>query len=94
MKIMTLQKQNDVYKRLIHIITELMKLETDEARYAIGDAFDIALIVGGREMLDAIGGIKPSKTVGSTKEELSNGLSKCIDFIDEITDATIDCQWK
>lgn len=60
-KIISRKKQNDVYQRLVRIISELVKLkDNDDIRYAIEDAFDIALIVGDIDMLEALGDDPPT----------------------------------
>lgn len=87
-KIISRTKQNDVYQRLIRIIAELQKAynaeSSDDLRYAIEDAFDIALIVGDQEMFATMGNFKrkPASRVG---DKLSNMI--------ELIDDAIDCQW-
>ena len=87
-KIISRKKQNDVYQRLVRIICELAKMQdTDEVRYAIGDAFDIALIVGDMEMLEALGENPNSDFVQGIPKRIGTKLSNTIELID-------DCMWK
>lgn len=91
-KILSLRKQNDIYKKLINVILELRKnLPDDSAQDALGDAFDIAFIVGGPEMLEALGGQKVKTMFGQLrhgiKEEIGDGLSRGIEFIDDVLGA-------
>lgn len=64
MRILTRGDQGDVYKKLVEIIKVLAKVQsverilTVEAQDAISDALDIAGIVGGTEMLEALGRFK------------------------------------
>lgn len=87
-KIISRTKQNDVYQRLVRILAELQKAynaePSDDLRYAIEDTFDIALIVGDHEMLDAMSNLKrkPGRRVG---DKLSNMI--------ELIDDAMDCQW-
>lgn len=84
MKILSMQRQNDVYKRLINIILELRKMDGPSATDAISDAFDIAYIVGGEEMLEAMA---PSKVkVHNAAEQMAGMLSRMIDKYDEVYD--------
>ena len=64
MRILTREKQRDVYKELVDIIKVLAKaygrskgLEL-EIQDAISSAYEIADIVGGQEMLDTMEGIR------------------------------------
>lgn len=87
-KIISRKKQNDVYQRLVRIICELSKMEdSEDVRYAIGDAFDIALIVGDMEMLEALGENPNSDFVKGMPKRIGNKLSNTIELID-------DCMWK
>lgn len=84
MKILTMKKQNDAYKKLINIILELRKSDTVEATDAISDAFDLAYIVGGDAMLEAMA---PSKVkVHNAAEQIADMLSRSVERFDEITD--------
>lgn len=85
-KIVSRKKQNDVYKRLVRIIQVLSKDESAEATDAICDAFDIALVVGDIEMLEALGE-RPRTLFGSKGYRIGNKLSNLVEFID-------DCMWK
>ena len=88
MKIISRKKQNDVYQRLVRIICELTKMQdTDEVRYAIGDAFDIALIVGDVEMLEALGENPNKSFAPGSKKRIGTKLANAIELID-------DCMWK
>ena len=88
MKIISRKKQNDVYQGLVRIICELSKMQdNDDTRYAIGDAYDIALIVGDLEMLEALGE-NPSKHFGHfMPKRIGTKLANAIELID-------DCMWK
>lgn len=87
-KIISRKKQNDVYQRLVRIISELAKMQdTDDVRYAIGDAFDIALIVGDLEMLEALGENPNKPFVDGLPKRIGTKLSNTIELID-------DCMWK
>lgn len=87
-KIISRKKQNDVYQRLVRIISELAKMEdSDDVRYAIGDAFDIALIVGDMEMLEALGENPNSDFVQGMPKRIGTKLANTIELID-------DCMWK
>lgn len=90
-RILSMRKQNIIFKKLIAIILELRKIPTDEARDALGDAFDIALEIGGVEMLEALGGQKIKTHFGRIRhgipEEIGDGLARGIDYIDEILHA-------
>ncbi len=87
-KIISRTKQNDVYQKLVRIIAELQKAYNmnakDDIRYAIEDAFDIALIVGDHEMLDAMGNFRRS-----ARSRAGDKLSNMIELIDD----AMDCQW-
>lgn len=87
-KIISRTKQNDVYQRITRIIAELQKAYDQEAsaevRYAIEDAFDIAYIIGGMEMLEAMGQDR-SKMYGRFR--IGDKLSAMVELID-------DCQWR
>ena len=86
-KIISRKKQNDVYQRLVRIISELAKAnDSAEVRDAIGDAFDIALIVGDMEMLEALGE-NPTRMFGSAGYRIGDRLSNLVELID-------DCMWK
>ena len=87
-KIISRKKQNDVYQRLVRIISELAKMQdTDDVRYAIGDAYDIALIVGDIEMLEALGENPNKGFVDGLPKRIGTKLANTIEFID-------DCMWK
>ena len=83
MKLISRQRQNDVYQRLVRIIAELQKSYNkkpdDDVRYAIEDAFDIVLMVGGYEMLETMQGLEPSGAV----KRIGDALSSCVEFVDE-----------
>lgn len=86
-KIISRKKQNDVYQRLVRIISELAKMEdNDDVRYAIGDAFEIALIVGDMEMLETLGQ-NPNRGFAPLPKRIGTKLSNMIELID-------DCMWK
>ena len=87
-KIISKRKQNDVYQRLVRIISELSKMQDcDDVRYAIGDAFDIALIIGDMEMLEALGENPTKGFAPGTPKRIGNKLSNMVELID-------DCMWK
>ena len=87
-KIISRKKQNDVYQRLVRIISELAKMEdNDDVRYAIGDAYDIALIVGDMEMLEALGENPNSEFAPGLPKRIGTKLANTIELID-------DCMWK
>ena len=82
MRILTIHKQNEAYKKLINIILELRKRDTDSATDAISDAFDIAYIVGGEEMLEAMA---PSRiTIKTAAEQFADALSRMVEKWDEL----------
>ena len=82
-KVMTRKKQNEAFKKLVNIIIELGRRSDDDAVYAIGDAFEIVEIIGGRGMFEALGCQRPLR-VNSIRQELSNGFAGLIDCIDDI----------
>lgn len=87
-KIISRKKQNDVYQRLVRIISELVKLQdNDDIRYAIEDAFDIALIVGDIDMLEALGDDPPVEFSNKRRWKAGDRLSNFVELID-------DCMWK
>lgn len=87
-KIISRKKQNDVYQRLVRIISELVKLQdNDDIRYAIEDAFDIALIVGDIDMLEALGDDPPIEFSNKRRWKAGDRLSNFVELID-------DCMWK
>lgn len=53
-RILKHKEQNEVYKRLVNMIVELMRRDEVSAKDAVIDAFEIAYIVGGKEMLEAM----------------------------------------
>ena len=53
-RILNHKEQNEVYKRLVNMIVELMRRDEVSAKDAVIDAFEIAYIVGGKEMLEAM----------------------------------------
>lgn len=82
MRILTMQKQNEAYKKLINIILELRKSDTVSAADAISDAFDIAYIVGGDAMLEAM---TPSRvTIKTAAEQFADALSRMVEKWDEL----------
>lgn len=82
MRILTFHKQNEVYKRIVNIILELRKNDTNSAADAISDAFDIAYIVGGEEMLKAL---SPSRvTIKNAVEQFADALSRMVEKWDEL----------
>lgn len=87
-RILSMKKQNEIYKKLISIILELRKIPTPEARDALGNAFDIAVMVGGVEMLEAMGGNKVKTHFGQYRHgivsEVGDSLSKGIELIDDV----------
>lgn len=85
-KIISRKKQNDVYQRLVRIISTLSKNDSNESRDSIDDAYEIALIVGDLEMLEALGE-KPSTPFGSHRYRIGNKLANMVELID-------DCMWK
>lgn len=85
-KIISRKKQNDVYQRLVRIISTLSKNDSNESRDSIDDAYDIALIVGDMEMLEALGE-KPVIPFGSHGYRIGNKLANMVELID-------DCMWK
>ena len=94
-KMISRKNQNEVYKNLIEIIKVLVKVEGDEATDAIIGAFDIAAIVGGKEMLEAMGGYDSRRKVSkSCREEIASFLSRMIDATDNVSDVISDCMWK
>lgn len=87
-KIISRKKQNDVYQRLVRIISELAKIQdNDDIRYAIEDAFDIALIVGDIDMLEALGDDPPVEFSNKRRWKAGDKLSNFVELID-------DCMWK
>lgn len=86
-RLLSLKKQNETMQRLIRIILELRKNLPDvSARDAIDDAFEIALIVGGQEMVEHMSGTEIKKVHRSIVDEIGDGLSKCIDYFDAVVD--------
>lgn len=82
MRVLSFHKQNEVYKRIVNIILELRKNDTNSAADAISDAFDIAYIVGGEEMLEALA---PSRvTIKNAAEQFADALSRAVDKWDEL----------
>ena len=82
MRILSFHNQNEVYKRIINIILELRKNDTNSAADAISDAFDIAYIVGGEEMLKALA---PSRvTIKNAAEQFADALSRMVEKWDEL----------
>lgn len=85
-RILSLKKQNDIMQRLIRIILELRKsLPADAAKDALDDAFEIALVVGGQEMLETMTGTRVQKYHRSVMDEIGDGLSRCVEIIDEVS---------
>ena len=94
-RIISRKDQNDVYKNLIEIIKVLVKVDKAEATDAIIGAFDIAAIVGGKEMLETMGSYDTRRKVArSCKEEIASFLSRLIDVTDNVSDVVSDCMWK
>lgn len=86
-RILSLKKQNEAMQRLIQIILELRRnLPADSAKDAIDDAFEVALIVGGPEMLEHMAGTRVPKRHRSIMDEIGGGLSRCIELFDEVVD--------
>lgn len=56
MRVITRKKQQELFKRIHNVVVALAKIDGIEADYAIGDMWQIARMVGGREMLDAMVG--------------------------------------
>ena len=62
MKVLTRKRQQDIYKRIVDVIATLTKVEAVSEDHALqldnalGDMWQIARMVGGREMLDAMVG--------------------------------------
>lgn len=62
MKVLTRKKQQDIYKRIVYVVTALAQVQTvdeshdEKINFALGDMWQIARMVGGREMLDAMVG--------------------------------------
>lgn len=82
MRVLSFHKQNEVYKRIVNIILELRKNDTNSAADAISDAFDIAYIVGGEEMLEALA---PSRVaIKNAAEQFADALSRAVDKWDEL----------
>lgn len=90
-RILSFKKQNEIYKKLIRIILELRKVPTDEARGALEGAFDIAALVGGVEMLEAMGGKKINTHFGIVRHgiagEIGDKLSRGVEFVDDVLTA-------
>lgn len=87
MRILSLKKQNEVMQRAINIILELRKnFPDDSAVDAIDDVFEIVLTVGGREMLEHMTGADIRKRHRSVVNEITGGMSKCIEVFDEVVD--------
>lgn len=82
MRVLSFHKQNEVYKRIVNIILELRKNDTNSAADAISDAFDIAYIVGGDAMLEALA---PSRvTIKNAAEQFADALSRMVEKWDEL----------
>lgn len=58
MKILNHEQQNKTYKHLTEIVKVLAKVEGIEADDALADVYQIAVIIGGKKMRDALGGKK------------------------------------
>ena len=88
-KIISRKKQNDVYQRLVRIISTLSKdgQPSYEIKDAIEDAFDIALIVGDIDMLEALGDDPPVEFSNKRRWKAGDKLSNFVELID-------DCMWK
>lgn len=56
MRYLTRKRQQEIFKRIYNVVVFLANTEGIEADYAIGDMWQIARMVGGREMLDAMVG--------------------------------------
>lgn len=56
MRFLTRKRQQELFKRIHNVVVFLANTEGIEADYAIGDMWQIARMVGGREMLDAMVG--------------------------------------
>ena len=83
MRVLSFHNQNEVYKRIINIILELRKNDTNSATDAISDAFDIAYIVGDA-MLEAL---SPSRVrIKTAAEQFADALSRMVEKFDELTD--------
>ena len=84
MRILSFHNQNEVYKRIVNIILELRKNDTNSAADAISDAFDIAYIVGGDAMLEAL---SPSRVrIKTAAEQFADALSRTVEKFDELAD--------
>lgn len=94
MKVLTRKRQQDIYKRIVYVVTALSQVQTvdeshdEKINFALGDMWHIAKLVGGREMLTAMEGRNYHTT--PQVEKILNGLSDCIDaadgWIDDLTE--------
>lgn len=94
MKVLTRKRQQDIYKRIVYVVSALAQVQTvdkshdEKINFALGDMWHIAKLVGGREMLTAMEGRNYHTT--PKVEKILNGLSDCIDaadgWLDDLTE--------
>lgn len=58
MRLLSWKKQNEIYKRLVAITVELMRQDETGLKDAVVDVYNIANIVGGKQMVEQMEGAK------------------------------------
>ena len=94
MKVLTRKKQQAIYKRIAEAIVTLAKVEAisdshkQQLDYALGDMWQIARLVGGREMVTALEGRNYHMTpkIEKTLNALSDFIDVADGWIDDLTE--------
>lgn len=82
MRIMTRRTQQEAFKRIVEVVKTLAAEDTQEHNEAIGDMWQIAGMVGGRVMVDALEG--NNYHTRPFRERLGNSIADSIDALDSI----------
>lgn len=84
MRIMTNDMQQECFKRIVDVVKALASEDSQENNYAINDMWQIARLVGGRHMVDALEG--NNYYARPMRERMGNAISDSIDALDSILD--------
>lgn len=82
MRFLTRRRQSEIFKRLHDVVITLAGIDDIKANYALGDMWQIARYVGGREMVEALEG--RNYNAAPRAKRIADGLSDSIDLLDEI----------
>ncbi len=76
--------QQETFRRIVDVVKTLAIEDSMENNYAINDMWQIARIVGGRPMVDALEG--NNYYARPMRERMGNSISDSIDALDSILD--------